>query len=71
MACPNPECRSEGPFRIVCTSTFLVYDDGTDEHEDVQWDGESSCTCVMCGEGGRVQDFYTKVWLEWPEDNFD
>lgn len=52
-----PHCGSLSPFKIAATSVFRVYDDGTDEHGDVEWDSTSPCTCVACGHGGIVAQF--------------
>lgn len=52
-----PECGSEGPFSIEALSLFTVYDEGTDDHSDVQWDDNSYCQCVMCGDSGKVRNF--------------
>ncbi|NCU21696.1 hypothetical protein EOM89_13535 [Candidatus Falkowbacteria bacterium] len=57
MRCPNSACRSDGPFRIECTTVFLVFDDGTDEHGDTAWRGDSYCACPDCGAEGTVTDF--------------
>lgn len=55
MRCPK--CRSEGPFRVQATSIFLVYDDGTDSHEDTEWEPESYCACVACQHEATVREF--------------
>jgi hypothetical protein len=57
MRCPNPECKSYGPFKISATSFVTVHDDGTDEPGDFDWDSESYCKCIKCDEFGRVSDF--------------
>jgi len=55
MKCP--ECGSEAPFRIAASSWFKVFDDGTDSHEDVEWDEDSCCECWDCHFSGKVADF--------------
>ncbi len=55
MACPK--CKGEEPFKIVVTTWMVVYDNGTDEHEDTEWDDDSPCVCVECGYAGKVKDF--------------
>lgn len=52
-----PECGSEGPFSIEALSLFTVYDEGTDDHSDVQWDDNSYCQCVECCHSGTVLTF--------------
>jgi hypothetical protein len=54
LACP--QCKSEGPFFIDGTATFVVCDDGTDSHSEVSWENESGCSC-QCGCSGNVGDF--------------
>lgn len=56
-----PKCKSEGPFRIVGTSEFTVWDDGTEDHSDVQWDDDSTCVCTQCDFGGTLGDFAIKA----------
>jgi hypothetical protein len=55
MKCPK--CGSEGPFRIECTSMFTMYDDGTEDFEDVLYNGESYCMCPQCDHDGKIHDF--------------
>jgi Zn ribbon nucleic-acid-binding protein len=55
MACP--QCGSEGPFKIWAESSFTVYDDGTDDHGDVEWRDDSSCECGECDHSGTVKDY--------------
>ena len=55
MKCPA--CGSREPFRIQMTSIFTIYDDGTDEYGDTEWDDESYCDCVACEHSGTVRDF--------------
>jgi len=57
MRCPT--CKSEGPFRITGTASFLVSDDGTDEGSDIEWDGSSICACGECDTVKTVCDFTT------------
>lgn len=52
-----PHCGSLRPFDIAATAVFRVYDDGTDEHGDVEWDDADTCTCVACGHRGTVAQF--------------
>jgi DNA-directed RNA polymerase subunit RPC12/RpoP len=59
MACPK--CGSEEPFYISATATFLVYDDGTVSHAEVEWEQEASIKCDSCGHLGVVADFQKEV----------
>jgi len=55
MVCPS--CGSEGPFAIYAESWFLVYDDGIEEYEDIEWGPSSPCICQECGYDGVVRQF--------------
>jgi hypothetical protein len=59
IACP--QCGSEGPFKIHAESFFTVYDDGTEDHEDVEWYEDSSCQCGECDHEGTVKDYTIKA----------
>lgn len=52
-----PKCGSEGPFNIVVTTIMEVSDDGTNTHEDTEWDYKSYCKCTECGHEARVWNF--------------
>ena len=54
------KCGSYEPFRITVTCTALVYDAGTDNPEDTDWEDESDIRCVGCGHTGVVADFRNK-----------
>ncbi len=58
MRCPK--CGSLEPMYISATCTVKVYDDGTDETGDFDWDKNSSCTCGLCGFDGLVAAFMGK-----------
>ncbi|MBW2636007.1 MAG: hypothetical protein JRC86_00525 [Deltaproteobacteria bacterium] len=57
MRCPNPDCKSEGPFMIKMSCWGEVYDSGVSDTYDNEWDNDSNIQCVMCSESGRVADF--------------
>ena len=52
-----PKCGYKKEFRILGTAIFTVTDDGTEDYDDVEWDGESGCTCPDCWHHGTVVDF--------------
>lgn len=58
MQCP--ECKSYGPFRISATSLFVMYDNGSDDYHDVEYDDGSYCDCPECDHAGIVHDFKTE-----------
>ena len=47
MQCP--ECKSFEPFTIEVKTVMQVFDSGTDDHGDTQWDDDSYCQCCTCG----------------------
>ena len=56
MQCPK--CESFGPFNIRISQIAEVNDDGVeDAHGDNEWDDESYCQCIECGESGTVKEF--------------
>jgi hypothetical protein len=56
MQCPK--CNSPEPFAIEVTTTFRVYDEGTDDQlGDTHWDEGSYCECCKCVFTGTVKDF--------------
>lgn len=55
MRCPK--CKSEEPFIITASATIWVYDDGTGDVDDMEWDEENHCRCVNCKYLGGVGDF--------------
>ena len=52
-----PACGSREPFTIEATSSFLVFDTGTDEFTGVEWDDGAACGCVVCSYRGKVANF--------------
>lgn len=52
-----PDCGSEGPFRIEVSAMAVVYDDGVDEVEGVEWEDTSTCWCLACMSAGEVKTF--------------
>ena len=60
MKCPK--CGSGGPFKIEATSIFTIYDDGTEDHSDVNYNGESFCQCYGddCDYESTVNGFKVK-----------
>ena len=55
-----PRCGSQGPFRIACTSIADVEDDGTGDHESIEWNDHSYCECKHCHAFGIVLHFRTE-----------
>lgn len=53
-------CMSEGPFFIETLTTATVYDDGVEDHGDMDWHDDSVCTCAHCNLLGTVADFKVK-----------
>jgi len=55
MKCPK--CGSLEPFDIHAEVICKVYDDGTDEYGDVEWQDDSLCRCSKCNALGTVAGF--------------
>lgn len=55
MRCP--QCGATEPFRIAVTTWYRVFDDGLDNHGDVEWDDASFCTCEACNHTSTVAEF--------------
>jgi hypothetical protein len=56
IACPV--CGSEEPFRIVAQAMVLMYDNGSEEVTDIQWDDTDSIECYQCKHWATVAEFY-------------
>jgi len=52
-----PECGSYGPFCIVVMGWATLYDDGTDEIRNVEYDDGSEAECPSCHYASRWSDF--------------
>ncbi len=52
-----PECGNRDELRIRASSVFTVVGQGTDDHEDVEWDADSFTACPNCQHEGKLQDF--------------
>jgi hypothetical protein len=61
-----PDCGNEGSFRIAGTAIFIVTDDGTGDHGDVEWDDGSYAECAGCKRHGTLKDF--KICNDHHED---
>ena len=58
MRCP--QCKALEPFDISVLCTAKVFDDGTEETHDMEWDDTNACSCPGCGHQGLVRDFKIK-----------
>ena len=57
-----PRCGQMERFRITATSIFELTDEGTEGHEDVEYDEHATVTCSACdwfGEFGQLFKEYT------------
>lgn len=59
LACPK--CGNDERLFIVGMSVFEVVDDGTVEHEDVEWDDSSHTRCPQCNFVGNLCEFREEV----------
>ena len=57
MKCP--QCASFEPFKIEVKTIVKVFDDGTGDHGDTEWDDDSYCECCNCHLCGTVAQFKT------------
>lgn len=57
MCCP--ECGQAESFRIQAQSLFTMFDNGTEDYADVEYDDGSYCECTGCDHTGIVDDFKT------------
>lgn len=61
-----PQCKQEGALQIEGTALFLVSDDGTDAHSDIEWGNKSFARCPACDHKGKLGEFYISVQVENP-----
>jgi len=52
-----PRCKQASFLQIMGTSLFRVADDGTESHENVEWDDNSYARCPACHFAGKLKDF--------------
>lgn len=52
-----PKCKSYGPFDVNSIAIFTVYDSGTDDPRNVEWDGNSPAYCCACHCSAEWKDF--------------
>ena len=55
-----PACGNEDRFRIAGTTVFIVTDEGTEDHGDIEWDDDSYADCPECFRHGTLKDFRAK-----------
>lgn len=55
FACPK--CGNRSRFNIEVSTMMEFRDDGSDDHGNTEWDMNSFCQCLECGEDGDVKDF--------------
>lgn len=48
-----PQCLQTDRFKITATTVFELFDDGTGDHEDVEYDDNSPVHCPECNWTGR------------------
>lgn len=61
-----PKCGVTDGFNIVFRSEGRMDKEGLEDHEDVEWDDESPCSCRKCVFHGSVADF-TVGWVPNPD----
>ena len=53
-----PQCGQAVRVRVTAESVFHLYDDGTEKHEDLEYDGNAAMICLDCSYSGTSDDFY-------------
>ena len=53
-----PKCGQDEHFQVVATSVFDILDDGTDDHQDVEYDEQSEAYCPGCNWAGTWGQLY-------------
>lgn len=54
-----PDCGNDSRFYIAGTALFEVFDDGTGDVEQIDWEDDSNCLCPNCQKSGKVSEFRT------------
>ena len=54
-----PKCHSPEPMKIKGTALFTVYDSGTEEFQEAEFDLDDDATiiCGACGHSGNTPEF--------------
>lgn len=52
-----PKCGNHEAFKVHVLTAIEMFDDGTGEHDDTEWDDDSHMTCVPCGHGAQAKEF--------------
>ena len=52
-----PLCGEEEPFQISCTTMVDMWDGGSEQHYDLEWNDDSAIICKQCGHCGEVKEF--------------
>lgn len=55
MACF--QCGNRESFSIIAKSNFIIFDDGTSEFGDVEYEADALMACRGCGKTGILNDF--------------
>jgi len=55
MKCPK--CGSLAPFNIQAFCMVTVFDNGTEDAENFDWDENSFCSCPKCGYSESIREF--------------
>jgi len=56
-----PACESLEPFTITVTTEVKMYDSGSEEHYDMEWNKDSHIVCNNCGCVGTVGEFQVRT----------
>ena len=53
-----PKCGFEDKFSIDGSTLFVVTDEGTEDHSDIEWKDGGTVICHGCNFVGALEDFY-------------
>ena len=55
-----PKCGQAEEFRVQATSVFELFDEGTGDHSDVEYDDDAWTLCPHCEYEGEMKTFMTR-----------
>ena len=58
ICCPQCGLRSE--IHVTVSTVVQLFRNGTGDHEDTEYTGDSECSCRGCGKEGLLDDFTFK-----------
>ena len=56
MQCPNPKCEKAEGFRIMVTTPMEMFDNGSGENTDIEYEDDAWAECMECYHNTTVGD---------------